>query len=491
MDRIAFIRGSLIRGSLLLSFLSPALAAAENSPDPLVILQRECVSCHSESKQKGGLLIESRESLLKGGDTDAAIVPGKASESYLVETLYPDAESHMPPKGQLDPREIAAIEKWIDEGAKWDAAKWESLQLPEKRDVTLTDLPANYTPILTMALSPDGETLAVGRGSQIDWYRVSQADEKKAEWQLEYRSSSSGHRDTVQSLAFSPDGKSLVSGGFRSLLLWNPSQPEQKPQSLEAPFHGRQTAALFLEDPPRVLVADSLPSQLGRLHEIHLDSKKVRSFDTAHLDSIYALTRSHSGDRYATVSSDKLITIRNSATHEITTRLEGHTGYVLAASFAPGDDRIATGGDDEEIKVWNLGTGKKVSAFSSSRSGPIYDLAWDTDPANLKKKTEEKDPDKAKEINTDRVFAVFESGKPAAFVDLNEHEGEQRSVGARERKFDPVTTTLFAMEVHPEKQWLIAGGEDGRLFLWDENGKLRQTLEIPNSESQLAKTDEE
>jgi mono/diheme cytochrome c family protein len=109
--------------------------------DPLVIFNRECVSCHSESKQKGGLLIDSRESLIKGGDTDAAIIPGKASESYLVETLFPDAYSHMPPKEQLDPREIAAIEKWIDEGAKWDAEKWVSLQLPEKREVKLTSLP--------------------------------------------------------------------------------------------------------------------------------------------------------------------------------------------------------------------------------------------------------------------------------------------------------------------------------------------------------------
>ena len=155
-------------------------AATEGVPDPLAIFQRECVSCHSESKQKGGLLIDSRESLLRGGDTDAAIIPGDAAGSYLVETLYPDAESHMPPKGQLDPREIAAIETWINEGAEWDAERWSALQLPGKQDVELTGLPSTYAPVFALALSPNGRNLAVGRGSRIDWYAVEQPDDTAA-----------------------------------------------------------------------------------------------------------------------------------------------------------------------------------------------------------------------------------------------------------------------------------------------------------------------
>jgi WD40 repeat protein len=472
---------------VLAAFVQPVSAA---DPDPLAILNRECVSCHSESKQKGGFLIESRESIIKGGDTDAAIVPGKASESYLVETLYPDADSHMPPKEQLDPKEILAIEKWIDEGAKWDAVKWASLQLPEKREVKLASLPGSYAPVLAIAISPDGKTAAVGQGSNIDWYSITKPDEKAEIWELIFKASSVAHSDTVQSLTFSDDGKTLASGGFRSLYLWDTAAPTKAPTQLEAPFLGRQTAILFLDSPPRILAADSLPSQLGRLHEIDLKTKKVKSFDTAHLDSIYALSRSQSGKQYATASSDKLITIRESKDHKITTRLEGHTGYVLAASFSPEDDRIATGGDDEEIKIWDLKTGKKTGAFSSSRSGPVYGLSWQSDPANLKKKTEEKDPEKAKAINADRIFAVFESGKPGAFIDLKEHEGEQRSTGAKERAFSSVSTTLFAMAVHPEKQWLVAGGEDGKLYFWDENGKLKQTVEIPNRKPQLAQTGE-
>src|SRR5690606_8550875 len=111
--------------------------------------------------------------------------------------------------------------------------------------------------------------------------------------------------DAVQSLAFSPDGKRLASGAFRSVRIWDPEAPGEALFEITEPFLGRQTALLFLADNQRLLAADSLPSEIGRLHEIALDSKKVRSFDTAHRDSIFALALSPDGKRYATTSADK------------------------------------------------------------------------------------------------------------------------------------------------------------------------------------------
>lgn len=461
---------------ILLAFAAPVMA--EESPDPLAILRKECVNCHTEAKRKGGLLIDSRESLLQGGDTDVAIVPGKAKESLLVELLYPDVEMHMPPKGQLDPREIAAIEKWIDAGAPWDAARWAKLNLPEKKEVTTAPMPAGYAPILAVALSPDRKTLAVGRGGSIEWYRIVPAEKDQTPaFRLESTSTSAAHDDAVQSLVFSPDGKRLVSGGFRSVKFWDPASPGKPSREISAPFLGRQTALLFLADGKKLLVADSVPSQLGRIHEITLDPEAVKTFDTAHLDSVFTMTLSADGKRYATTSADKLIVVRDSATHEIVKRLEGHTGYVMTAAFSPTGDRIASAGDDEEIKVWNLETGKKVGSFASNRSGPLYGLTWLVDPANEKRRSEEKDKEKAAAINTDLIVAVPESGKPSAFTELKEHEGEQRSTGAKERAFETAGTPLFALAFDRETLWTYAGGEDGKLRVWDDKGKIVQTIE--------------
>lgn len=468
------------RPSLFLSFVLVLPVAAEESPDPLAILRKECVSCHTEAKRKGGLLIDSRESLIEGGDTDAAIVPGKAKESLLAELLYPDVDMHMPPKGQLDPREIAAIEKWIDAGAPWDADRWAKLNLPEKTEVTLGPLPAGYAPIVAVALSPDRQTLAVGRGGAIEWYRVVPAEKDKTPaFQLQHAATSAAHEDVVQSLAFSHDGKRLASGGFRSVKFWDPASPASPAREITAPFLGRQTALLFFADGKRLLAADSVPSQLGRIHEITLEPEAVKTFDTAHLDSVFSMTLSADGKRYATTSADKLIVVRDSATHEIVKRLEGHTGYVMAAAFSPEGGRLASGGDDEEIKVWNLETGKKVGSFASNRSGPLYGLTWLVDPANQKRKSEEKDKEKAAAINTDLIVAVPESGKPSAFTELKEHEGEQRSTGAKERAFETAGTPLFALAFDRETHWTYAGGEDGKLRVWDDKGKIVQTLEAP------------
>lgn len=467
-----------LRRCLLFLVACAAPALAEESPDPLAILRKECVNCHTEAKRKGGLLIDSRESLLQGGDTDAAIVPGKAKESLLVELLYPDVEMHMPPKGQLDPREIAAIEKWIDAGAPWDADRWAKLNLPEKTEVTTAPMPAAYAPILAVALSPDRKTLAVGRGGSIEWYRIVPAEKDQTPaFRLEPAATSAAHDDAVQSLVFSPDGKRLVSGGFRSVKFWDPASPGKPTREISAPFLGRQTALLFLGEGKKLLVADSVPSQLGRIHEITLEPEAVKTFDTAHLDSVFTMTLSADGKRYATTSADKLIVVRDSATHEIVKRLEGHTGYVMTAAFSPTGDRIASGGDDEEIKVWNLETGKKVGSFASNRSGPLYGLTWLVDPVNGKKKSEEKDKEKAAAINADLIVAVPESGKPSAFTELKEHEGEQRSTGAKERAFETAGTPLFALAFDRETLWTYAGGEDGKLRVWDDKGKIVQTIE--------------
>jgi hypothetical protein len=112
----------------------PGFAAETPSPAPAEIeyfekevrplLANHCYQCHSvDTKQKGGLLLDSREALLTGGDTGPAVVPGKAAESRLVAAIrYDDVDLKMPPKGKLKDEEIAILTKWIDSGAKWPAS---------------------------------------------------------------------------------------------------------------------------------------------------------------------------------------------------------------------------------------------------------------------------------------------------------------------------------------------------------------------------------
>ncbi|MFO0825923.1 MAG: c-type cytochrome domain-containing protein [Gemmataceae bacterium] len=66
---------------------------------------------------KGGLFVDSRDGLLKGGDSGKSIVPGKPTESLIINALHGDGVSTMPPKGKLSDAVIADFEKWVKMGA--------------------------------------------------------------------------------------------------------------------------------------------------------------------------------------------------------------------------------------------------------------------------------------------------------------------------------------------------------------------------------------
>ena len=82
------------------------------------VLAEHCYSCHSSEAKKvrGGLRVDSRAALLKGGDTGPALVPGKPKESLLLQALRHDGLA-MPPKGKLPDNVVADFERWIRLGA--------------------------------------------------------------------------------------------------------------------------------------------------------------------------------------------------------------------------------------------------------------------------------------------------------------------------------------------------------------------------------------
>ncbi|MBK8039777.1 MAG: DUF1553 domain-containing protein [Verrucomicrobiaceae bacterium] len=83
---------------------------------PLLI--ENCIGCHGPDKQKGGLRLDSRAGWQTGGDSGAAIVPGKLDTSHLWRAIsYTDRDLKMPPKRKLKDSEVADLKKWIEDGA--------------------------------------------------------------------------------------------------------------------------------------------------------------------------------------------------------------------------------------------------------------------------------------------------------------------------------------------------------------------------------------
>ncbi|MGO8696485.1 MAG: DUF1549 domain-containing protein [Limisphaerales bacterium] len=121
-----------MKGWIGLAFLLAALAGAARAADDPAgieffeskirpILVDNCYPCHSQqsTKVKGGLLLDSREGLLKGGDTGPTIKPGDPEQSLLVKAVrYTDDDLRMPPKNKkLADAQIASLEAWVKMGA--------------------------------------------------------------------------------------------------------------------------------------------------------------------------------------------------------------------------------------------------------------------------------------------------------------------------------------------------------------------------------------
>ncbi|MFM8221733.1 MAG: DUF1549 domain-containing protein, partial [Planctomycetaceae bacterium] len=83
------------------------------------VLIEHCLKCHGPEKQEGGLNLATRESLLKGGDSGAALVAGQPAESLIIEALEYLGEPKMPPSGKLPAAQIEHLRRWVEEGAAW------------------------------------------------------------------------------------------------------------------------------------------------------------------------------------------------------------------------------------------------------------------------------------------------------------------------------------------------------------------------------------
>lgn len=185
--------------------------------DVYPFLKANCISCHNKTTTKADLNMETPALMKKGGDSGPSIIPGKSDESLVVEASIHSPEFEMPPKNNktdaenLSAAEIEVLKKWIDLGAK-DSVKTQS-------KVVWQALEPGVHPIYTLAMTKDGRYAACGRSNQISVYDL--ATQQFVTQIVDSAKKTAGaHRALVHSLAFSPDGSLLASGGYREVKIW-------------------------------------------------------------------------------------------------------------------------------------------------------------------------------------------------------------------------------------------------------------------------------
>ncbi len=88
----------------------------EKSVRPLLV--KHCYECHAAGEANGGLTLDSRDGVLRGGDSGPAVVPGNPEKSLLIEAVrYQNPDVQMPPQNRLAAADVAVLERWVSIGA--------------------------------------------------------------------------------------------------------------------------------------------------------------------------------------------------------------------------------------------------------------------------------------------------------------------------------------------------------------------------------------
>jgi WD40 repeat protein len=172
-----------------------------------------------------------------------------------------------------------------------------------------------------------------------------------------------GHSGSVYAVAFSPDGKRIVSGSYdNTVKLWDATTGEvQKTMA----GHSRSVITIdFSSDGKRIASG----SWNGTVKLWDAATSEVQKTMAGHSRSVKAIAFSPDGKRIASGSMDKTVKLWDAATGEVQKTMAGHSDWVSAIAFSPDGKRIASGSWDN-VKLWDVVKSLKASSFLGKALG--------------------------------------------------------------------------------------------------------------------------
>jgi WD40 repeat protein len=215
----------------------------------------------------------------------------------------------------------------------------------------IAELLGSSVALLSLAVSPDGNTIAAGdREANIYlWDRRGKL--------LPALGSVIG---SVEALAFSPDGKRLASGNDRTVLVWDLATGELLP-----PFEGHLSSIKSLSfSPDGTWIASTSGDKIARAWA--LDGSRSLTLE-GHAAPLTAIAFLPDGKRLVTTSEDSTLRIWTLESGESIT-LTGHAAKIRSVDVSPDGKSIVTASDDGTARIWSV-DGKPIATLVGHRTG--------------------------------------------------------------------------------------------------------------------------
>jgi len=177
----------------------------------------------------------------------------------------------------------------------------------------------------------------------------------------------------VTALAFHPDGKTLISGGYQQALVWDLNNAKLARRI--GPLAGQVRALAFSADGRTLAVAVGVPGRSGAVTLLDFETGAATTLEETK-DEVLAVALSPDGRFLAAGGTDAVVRVWDLADKQPATDLKAHSDWISGLAFSPDGKLLATGSADKTVRVWDTASWKQRVQLPQTLTDVVNGVAF-------------------------------------------------------------------------------------------------------------------
>jgi hypothetical protein len=280
---------------------------------------------------------------------------------------------------------------------------------------------------------------------------------------------------SITGLAFSPDGSQLASSGYHEVLIWNPADGVQIRRITNVAE--RTYEIQYSPDGSLIAVAAGTPAQSGEIKLFKsADGSLVKDLVTTS-DAMFAVAFSPDGKRLACGGADRAIRVFEVETGKQQLLIEDHADWVMGIAWSPDGSKLASASRDKTSKVFDAKTGDSLVTFPG-HGEPVFGVQFLPNGTEIATAGRDKQIRIWNAANAQQVRAIGGFGNEVFRIivtpdgrvfscSADQMAREHKLDGAQVRVFQGHKDWVYAVAFNPATKKLATGSWEGEVRIWN------------------------